>query len=98
MADSKLSFFCLGLGIGTALGILFAPKPGEEIREELRSRAAEGGEYLRKRGGQLREQAEEVIDRGRGAVGSQREQLSAALEAGRKAYRDATAESDAGSS
>ena len=98
MADSKLSFFCLGLGIGTALGILFAPKPGEEIREELRSRAAEGGEYLRKRGGQLREQAEEVIDRGRDAVGSQREQLSAALEAGRKAYLDATAESDAGTS
>ncbi len=98
MADSKLSFFCLGLGIGTALGILFAPKPGEEIREGLRSRAAEGGEYLRKRGGQLREQAEEVIDRGRDAVGSQREQLSAALEVGRKAYRDATAESDAGSS
>ncbi len=98
MADFKLSFFCLGLGIGTALGILFAPKPGEEIREGLRSRAAEGGEYLRKRGGQLREQAEEVIDRGRDAVGSQREQLSAALEAGRKAYRDATAESDAGSS
>ena len=98
MADSKLSFFCLGVGIGTALGILFAPKPGEEMREELRSRAAEGGEYLRKRGGQLREHAEEVIDRGRDAVGSQREQLAAALDAGRKAYREATAESDAGTS
>ncbi len=95
MADSKLSFFCLGVGIGTALGILFAPKPGEEMRGELRSRAAEGGEYLRKQGGQLREHAEEVIERGRDAVGSQREQLTAALEAGRKAYREATAESDA---
>ena len=95
MADSKLSFFCLGLGIGTALGILFAPKPGEEIREGLRSRAAEGGEYLRKRGGKLREHAEEVMERGRDAVGSQREQLAAALQAGRRAYQEATAESDA---
>ena len=98
MADSKLSFFCLGVGIGTALGILFAPKPGEEMREELRSRAAEGGEYLRKRGGKLREHAEEVMERGRDAVGSQREQLAAALDAGRKAYREATVESDAGTS
>ena len=98
MADSKLSFFCLGVGIGAALGILFAPKPGEEMREELRSRAAEGGEYLRKRGGTLREHAEEVMERGRDAVGSQREQLAAALDAGRKAYREATVESDAGTS
>ncbi len=94
MADSKLSFFCLGMGIGTALGILFAPKPGEKMREELRSRAAEGGEYLRKRGGRLREHAGDVIERGRDAVGSQREQLAAALEAGRRAYQEATAESD----
>ncbi len=98
MADSKLSFFCLGVGMGTALGILFAPKPGEEMREELRSRAAEGGEYLRKRGGTLREHTEEVMERGRDAVGSQREQLAAALDAGRKAYREATVESDAGTS
>ena len=31
--DKKLSYFCLGLGIGVAVGILFAPKSGEETRQ-----------------------------------------------------------------
>ena len=37
------------------------------------------------------ETCKEVLDRGRSTVHSQREQLSAALEAGRRAYREATA-------
>jgi gas vesicle protein len=91
MADSKFSCFCLGLGIGAAVGLLFAPKPGDATREELRLRAEESREFLKRRSGELRQQAEEVLDRGRSTVHSQREQLSAALEAGRRAYREATA-------
>ena len=35
--DKRISYFCLGLGIGVAVGILFAPKSGEETRQLLRS-------------------------------------------------------------
>jgi len=38
MADnsgSKVSYFLVGLGIGALVGILFAPKSGEETREYL---------------------------------------------------------------
>jgi gas vesicle protein len=90
MANSNLPYFILGLGAGAVAGILFAPKSGEETREELRQRAGEGREYLKRRGDELRHQAEHAIDRGREAVHGQREQLSAALDAGRRAYRDAT--------
>lgn len=90
MADSRISCFFLGLGIGTAVGLLFAPRSGDEMRKELRGRASEGRDFLKKRGSELREQAEEILERGRGKVQVQREQLSAALEAGRKAYREAT--------
>ena len=41
--DSKLSYFFLGLGLGVAAGVLFAPKSGAETREFLRSKAEEGG-------------------------------------------------------
>jgi gas vesicle protein len=92
MADSRLSYFCLGLGFGATLGLLFAPKAGEETREQLRERAEEGRNYLRRRGEELREQAGSVIDRSRSGVQYQREQLAAALEAGRRAYREATQE------
>jgi gas vesicle protein len=87
---SSLPYFLFGLGVGAAAGILFAPKSGEETRDELRHRAEEGREYLKRRSGELRVQAEHAYDRSRNVVHGQREQLSAALEAGRRAYRETT--------
>lgn len=34
----KVGKFIVGLGIGTALGLLFAPKKGSELREELQEK------------------------------------------------------------
>jgi gas vesicle protein len=34
-AGSKISLFLVGMGIGALIGILFAPKSGEETREYL---------------------------------------------------------------
>ena len=66
MADnvgSKVSFFLVGLGIGALLGILFAPKSGEETRDYLSSRADEGRDYAQKKARELRERAEDLIER-----------------------------------
>ncbi|HYL74923.1 MAG TPA: YtxH domain-containing protein [Bryobacteraceae bacterium] len=87
--DNKFSYFFLGLGLGVAVGLLFAPKSGSETRELLRSKADEGKDYLKRRTTELREQAEDVIDKGRTAVTRQRDNLSAAVEAGKQAYREA---------
>lgn len=87
--DRKLSFFFLGLGVGVAVGILFAPKSGQETRDLIRSKADEGKEYLKRRSEELRDSASDVIDRGKDAIQRQKEQVSAAVEAGKQAYRDA---------
>jgi gas vesicle protein len=92
---SSLPYFLFGLGVGAAAGILFAPKTGEETREELRVRAEEGREYIKRRSGELRVQAEGAIDKGRGAIHGQRDQLSAALDAGRRAYKETTGQDPA---
>jgi gas vesicle protein len=93
MDDNRgLSYFLLGLGIGVAVGIVFAPMSGEEARARVRSKALEGGDYLRKRSEDLRESAGELVDRGKTAVSRQREQLNAAVEAGRQAYRETISE------
>jgi len=91
MADegNKFSYFAFGLGVGLAIGVLFAPKSGEETREYIRAKADEGKEYLRRRSEDLRDQATDIVDRGRTAVNRQRDHLSAAVEAGKQAYRDA---------
>ena len=88
MADNNLPYFIMGIGVGAAVGILFAPKPGEETREDIQRRADEGREYARRRAADLRERAGGIIEQGREIVDSQREQLNSALEAGRKAYQD----------
>jgi gas vesicle protein len=88
--DNKLSFFFLGLGIGAAIGIIFAPKSGQETRHLIRSKANEGSDYVRRHSGELRSSASDLIERGRGAVSRQRDQLVSAVEAGKQAYREAT--------
>ncbi len=42
MADnvgSKVTYFLVGLGVGALVGILFAPKSGEETRDYLAKKA-----------------------------------------------------------
>jgi gas vesicle protein len=90
MDDNKgLPYFFLGLGLGVAVGMIFAPVSGTEARGAIKNRAREGGDYLRRRGEDLRESASDVVERGRGLVNRQREQFTAAVDAGRQAYREA---------
>ena len=87
--DNKFSYFFLGLGLGVAAGLLFAPKSGPETRDLLMSKADEGKEFLKRRGSELQDQASDVIDRGKSTVTRQRDNLVAAVEAGKQAYREA---------
>ena len=90
--DKKLSYFCLGLGIGVAVGILFAPKSGEETRQLLKSKADESKDYLRRQSEDLKGSAADALERSRQAILRQKEQLAAAVEAGKQAYRDTVME------
>src|SRR5689334_10338266 len=60
--DNKFSYFFLGLGLGVAAGLLFAPKSGEETRRLIGSKADEGREYLKQRTTDLKDTANEAMD------------------------------------
>jgi gas vesicle protein len=87
--DNKFSYFFLGLGLGVAVGLLFAPSSGAETRDMIRSKADESKDYLRRRGTELRDTANEAIERGKTVVSRQRDHLAAAVDAGKQAYREA---------
>ena len=87
---SGIGWFLAGLGIGSVVGILFAPQAGSETREVLRSKADEGKEFVRNRTREAREQASEWVDRGKDVISHQRDQVRSAVEAGKQAYRETT--------
>jgi gas vesicle protein len=89
MDKNGLSSFLLGLGVGVGIGMLFAPKSGQETRQIIKERAEEGTEFLKQRGSELKDQAAGWVDKGKDAVGRQKETLNDAVEAGKQAYRDA---------
>ncbi len=108
---SGFGYFLLGLGLGVAAGILWAPRAGDETRqiiadragegaeylkgrteegrEYVRQRAGEGKEYIRQRTDEIKGSAADLMEKGRSTVSRQRENLTAAVEAGKQAYRDA---------
>jgi gas vesicle protein len=88
MDREGLANFVLGVGVGVVVGLLFAPKTGEETRELLKNKADEGKEYLKKRGSELRESADDILERGRDVVGRQKDTLAEAVAAGKQAYRE----------
>jgi len=86
---NKVSYFLVGMGIGALLGILFAPKSGEETRDLLVRRADEGKDYAQRKARELRERADDLVERGRDAVETGRDAINDAIEAGKGAYRQA---------
>ena len=93
MADrdsNSFLWFLAGLGVGAVVGVLYAPKTGDEMRETIRNRAQEGADRARQQARRAREQASDWLDRGRDVINQQKDQFRSAYEAGRQAYNDTT--------
>ncbi len=89
MDKNGLSAFLLGLGVGVGIGMLFAPKSGQETREMIKNKAGEGTDFIKQRSADLKQSASDWVDKGKDALGRQKDNLSDAMEAGKRAYRDA---------
>lgn len=96
---SRMGYFLAGMGLGAVVALLFAPRSGKETRDYISQRAEEGRDYLKQRAEEgrefvstrsreLRSQAEHAVDKAKDVVSKQKEQLSAALEAGKAAYQE----------
>jgi gas vesicle protein len=83
---SKVSYFLVGLGVGALVGVLFAPKSGEETRDYLNKKADEVKDYAQRKARELRERADELVERSKDVAGRKKDSIAAAVEAGREAY------------
>lgn len=83
---STVGYLLAGLAIGSLIGILFAPKSGEDTREHLWKKVNQGHKHARRKARELRERTEDFFERGKEAVNETKEQISANLDEATKAY------------
>jgi gas vesicle protein len=101
MASSgeKFLYFVIGGFVGAAVGLLLAPKTGEQTRAFLGDKYREGtsilGEKARQGKEAIAEKSREVsskvsesIEKSREMLQRQREQMSGAMDAGKQAYEE----------
>jgi gas vesicle protein len=94
---SGLAWFLAGLGIGTLVGVLYAPKAGKETREDLanasrdaQAKAAELVEQGRQKANEYVEQGKQYVEQGKQKaaelVEQGKQQASASIDKGREYY------------
>jgi gas vesicle protein len=76
------SAFAIGLGVGAIVGMMWAPKSGEETRALLREKAQEGIDGAVAQGKKVAKKAQRTAD-------DAREFVNDAVDAGQSAYREA---------
>jgi gas vesicle protein len=87
LADTFANFF-IGVGLGVGIALLFAPQSGEETRGQIKDKADAGKDYLKRRGSELRDSANDMIERGKEVIGRGKETAVQGVEAARETYRD----------
>ena len=61
----RLNYFVVGLALGALAGMVFAPRRGDEMRDEMRRRTHEGLDYLNQQAERLRDRTEQVVNKTR---------------------------------
>ncbi len=89
--NSEWKCFFIGLGIGTAAGLLFAPNSGADTRRLIQDKAAEGSDYLKDQAAGAVQTAADAVERGGKTLRHRKENVIAAVEAGKVAYNEAAA-------
>lgn len=95
----KFLYFLAGAGIGAVLALLFAPKSGRETRDLIARTAVDGRDFLANKvaegkqfvGDTSRKVSDDFttfVDRSKDALIRQKEQVTAAFEAGKTAYKE----------
>jgi gas vesicle protein len=84
---SKVGYLVGGLGVGSLIGIILAPKSGDETREYLTHKAREGCEYAENQVQHLKGRAEHLVERGNEVIAARKKQIATAVNVGCEVYQ-----------
>ena len=82
--SSGLGWFLAGLGIGTLIGVLYAPKAGKETREDIVNGAIEAKEKAAELVEQGKQKASEYVEVGKQYVEQGKQKAAELVEEGKR--------------
>jgi gas vesicle protein len=80
----------VGLGAGLLLGLALAPRSGRDTQALVKQKTREGLDQLAASGKRVGSQLQDLADKGKELAARGKEELADALEAGKRAYAQAT--------
>lgn len=81
--------FAVGLGVGAAVALLFAPKAGEDLRSDITEGVNDRVDQIRSTGNELKRKVQRLADAAQDKV----DRVQDAIEAGETAYSQASKKS-----
>ena len=81
-----MNYFLVGLGIGSAVAILLAPKSGQETRQYIADKTREANDFTRQKAREIKIRAEDAVERGKETIAQTKEQIATAIQVGRETY------------
>jgi gas vesicle protein len=82
---NAFGWFLVGLGLGAAIGVLYAPQAGSDTRDDLAVGARERAEYLKRKSKEAAAQVNTYVDQGK-------DQFNDYVEKGKQAYSQGRAQ------
>jgi len=76
-----IPIFAIGVAVGAAVGLLFAPKSGDETREDISTNVREQIDKAAAKGREWKQQAQDAAE-------LVKERIQGATEAGKRAYEE----------
>jgi gas vesicle protein len=92
MSDNKgtVLAFLLGGIVGTAIGILYAPRAGKETRKSIRRLSEDIADNVNDFGEDIAKAGKRIYEEGREKVLSGKDKVSEAIDVGKKAFEKYT--------
>jgi gas vesicle protein len=87
-AADRITYLLIGAGIGASLALLFAPKTGKELRDDIADASRRTYKKSTEGAHQLGEKLTESVGSVRERLEKQKTNIASAIDAGKQAYRE----------